>query len=99
MVEYVGFDVSKEETAFCVKGKDGEILVWGKVGTDATTLFDALKAHCLCPKRIVMETGTMSAEVDRSFKAENQTDANIPPIFWAPFTNFDDGGGERAVTN
>ncbi len=34
MVEYVGFDVSKEETAFCVKDKDGKVLARGKVATD-----------------------------------------------------------------
>ena len=30
MSEYVGLDVSKEETAFCVKDADGTILARGK---------------------------------------------------------------------
>ena len=59
MVEYVGFDVSKEETAFCVKDKDGKVLARGKVATDPRALFEVLKEHCLCPERIVMETGTL----------------------------------------
>jgi len=59
MVEYVGFDVSKEETSFCVKDQDGKVLARGKVATDPRALFEALKEHCLCPERIVMETGTL----------------------------------------
>ena len=31
MTEYVGFDVSKEETAFCIMDRDGTILARGKV--------------------------------------------------------------------
>ena len=34
MIEYVGFDVSKEETAFCVKDAAGKVLTRGKVATD-----------------------------------------------------------------
>ena len=56
MSEYVGFDVSKEETAFCVKDKDGKVLARGKVATDPQALFEGLKEHCLCPERVVMET-------------------------------------------
>ena len=59
MSEYVGFDVSKEETAFCVKDKDGKVLARGKVATDPQALFEVLKEHCLCPERVVMETGTL----------------------------------------
>lgn len=60
MSEYVGFDVSKEETAFCVKTGDGELLARGKVASDPAALFEVLKRHCLCPERIVLETGTLS---------------------------------------
>ena len=56
MTEYVGFDVSKEETVFCAKDAEGKILARGKVVTDPRALFEALKEHCLCPGRIVMET-------------------------------------------
>ena len=65
MVEYVGLDVSKEETAFCVKGETGTILAHGKVATDPDALFEALREHCLCPERIVLETGTMSGWLAR----------------------------------
>ncbi|MFQ6019023.1 MAG: IS110 family transposase [Kiloniellaceae bacterium] len=65
MSEYVGFDVSKEETAFCVKNTDGTVLAHGKTATDPEALFEALKEHCLCPQRIVLETGTMSGWLAR----------------------------------
>ena len=57
MSEYVGFDVSKEETAFCVKDKEGKVLARGKAATDPEALFEALKEHFLCPERIVLERG------------------------------------------
>ena len=65
MTEYVGLDVSKEETAFCVKDAAGKILARGKVVTDPEALFAVLKEHCLCPGRIVMETGTLSGWLAR----------------------------------
>ena len=34
MAEYVGFDVSKEETAFCVMDESGKVLARGKVASD-----------------------------------------------------------------
>ena len=68
MMEYVGLDVSKEETAYCVKGADGRILAQGKVATDPDALFAVLKKHCVCPKRIVMETGTQSGWLSRELR-------------------------------
>ena len=65
MTEYLGFDASKEETTFCVKDAAGKILARGKVATDPRALFEALKAHCLYPARIVMETGTLSGWLAR----------------------------------
>ncbi len=65
MEEYVGFDVSKEETAFCVKDAAGKILSQGKALSDPRSLFDALREHTLCPKRIVLETGTLSGWLAR----------------------------------
>ena len=49
MTEYVGLDVSKEETSFCVKDGEGNILASGKVATDPSAIFAMLKEHCLCP--------------------------------------------------
>jgi transposase len=58
-------DVSKEETAFCVKDDAGKVLARGKVASDPDALFEALREHCLCPERIVLETGTMSGWLAR----------------------------------
>ncbi len=60
MLEYVGLDVSKEETAYCVKDSVGKVLAHGKAASDPEALFEALKEHCPGPDRIVLETGTMS---------------------------------------
>ena len=68
MVEYVGLDVSKEETSFCVKDGDGRILARGKAAGDPQSLFAALREHCLCPQRIVLETGTMSGWLARELR-------------------------------
>ena len=69
MGEYVGLDVSKEATAFCVKREDGVTLARGKVSTDPAALFEMLREHCLCPERIVLETGTMSGWLARGLRA------------------------------
>ena len=60
MNEYVGFDVSKEETSFCVMDEAGKIMAQGKAFSDPLSLFEALRKHTLCPTRIVLETGTLS---------------------------------------
>ena len=65
MSEDVGFDVSEEETSFCVKAVSGKILARGKVATDPVALFEVLRAHCVCPERIVLETGTLSGWLSR----------------------------------
>ncbi len=69
MVEYVGLDVSKEETAFCVKDEDGKALGSGKVSTDPESIFAVLQEHCLCPQRIVLETGALSAWLASGLRA------------------------------
>ncbi len=68
MVEYVGLDVSKEETAFCVKSETGEVLARGKVATAPEAVFEALREHCLDPARIVLETGTQTAWLARGLR-------------------------------
>ena len=60
MAEYVGFDVSKEATAFCVMKAVGKVSARGKVASDPKALFEVVREHCLCPERIVLETGTLS---------------------------------------
>ena len=61
MVEYVGLDVSKEATAYCVKDEQGKILARGKVASDPDGLFEVLKEHCLCPERIVLWSSCTAA--------------------------------------
>lgn len=68
MVEYVGLDVSKEATAYCVKDEQGKVLAQGKVASDPDALFAILREHCLCPERIVLETGTLSNWLARELR-------------------------------
>lgn len=69
MNEYVGFDISKEETSFCVMDEAGKIMAQGKAFSDPRSLFEALRTHTLCPKRIVLETGTLSNWLARGLHA------------------------------
>ncbi len=69
MEEYVGFDVSKEATSFCVMDAAGKILAQGKVATYPDALFEALREHTLCTGRIVLETGTLSGWLARAARA------------------------------
>jgi len=68
MTEYVGFDVSKEETSFCVMDILGKVLSSGKALSDPASLFAALREHTLCPERIVLETGTLSGWLARGLR-------------------------------
>lgn len=68
MGEYVGFDVSKEETSFCVMDGTGIILAQGKALTDPQSLFEAMREDTLCPERIVLETGTLSNWLARGLR-------------------------------
>ncbi len=60
MVEYVGLDVSKEETAFCVKDEDGKVLASGKVSTDPESIFAALKEHFTNSRNVGADLGLTS---------------------------------------
>ncbi len=68
MEEYVGLDVSKEETSFCIMDATGKILAQGKALRDPRSLFEALREHCLYPVRIVLETGTLSGWLARGLR-------------------------------
>ncbi len=68
MVEYVGLDVSKEGTSFCVVDEAVRVLARGKALSDPQSLFEALAEHRLCPERIVLETGTLSAWLARGLR-------------------------------
>ena len=60
MSEYIGLDVSKEETSCCIMDKEGKILWRSKVKSDPQAIFEMLKKKTLCPERIVLETGSLS---------------------------------------
>ncbi len=68
MGEYVGFDVSKEETAFCVMDEARKVISRGKVASDPVALFEVVREHCPCPERIVLETGTLSFWLARALR-------------------------------
>lgn len=68
MKEYVGLDVSKEETSYCVVDGSGTVLFPGKTLSDPQSLFEALREHTLCPERIVLETGTLSNWLARGLR-------------------------------
>ena len=59
MREYLGLDVSKEDTSFCVKGDKGGIVAWGKTASDPAALFASLKEHAPDAERIVVGTGPL----------------------------------------
>ena len=69
MAEYVGLDVSKEETSICVMNGSGEVLWSGKASSDPETLLRALKEAAPCAQRIVLETGTLSPWLARGLRA------------------------------
>ncbi len=68
MVEYVGLDVSKEETSYCVMDGSGAVLARGKVASDPEALFEVLGEHCPCLELIVLETGTLSNWLARGLR-------------------------------
>lgn len=70
MVEYVGLDVSKEETSFCVKDGEGLVLASGKTWSDPASIFEALRTHSLYPERVVLETGALSPWLARGLRAK-----------------------------
>ncbi len=44
----------------CVMDEAGKVIARGKAPSDPKALFEVLREHCLCPERIVLETGTLS---------------------------------------
>lgn len=68
MSEYVGFDVSKEGTSFCVKDASGRVLAQGKAATDPEAPFSVVSTHCRDVGRVVLETGTLSGWLCRGLR-------------------------------
>lgn len=65
MKQYVGFDVSKEETAFCIIAESRAVVAQGKAASDPESLAAVVARHCPAPARVVLETGASSAWLAR----------------------------------
>lgn len=60
MNKYVGFDVSKEATTFCVIDEAGATVARGQVASTPQALAAALGRFAPQARRVVLETGTMA---------------------------------------
>ncbi len=60
MGEYVGLDVSMEETSVCVMAAEGEIVWEGKVATEPGALIGALRRRAPNAEKVGLETGPLS---------------------------------------
>ena len=60
MVEFIGLDVSKRDTSFCIVDDTGNVLSHGKYKTDPGTIFEVLREAGLCPELTVLRIGTLS---------------------------------------
>lgn len=69
MSEFIGLDVSKEETSYCILDAAGDIVSEGKALSEPLALFEAFRSCCLCPERIVLETGTLCHWLARGLQA------------------------------
>ena len=67
---FVGLDVSKEETAFCVRSPEGRVLGQGKTLTDPDAIAAALERFGR-PTRVVLETGRMANWLHRELGARD----------------------------
>ena len=60
MTVYAGLDVSKEETAICIRDDSGHILWEGKVVSNGDALWTALAPYAAELGRVVLETGMLA---------------------------------------
>lgn len=61
MGEYIGLDVSLEETHVCVVGQDGSVVGRANARTDPSALAKLIVRLAPAPERVVLETGAQSA--------------------------------------
>ena len=57
---FIGLDVSKDETAICVRGQDGEVALRKKVSTEPDAIVAALEPYLPSIGCVVLETGRMA---------------------------------------
>lgn len=75
MGEYVGLDVSMEETSMCVLALTGEIVWEGKVATEPGALVRALHRWAPRAERVGLETGPLSTWLWHALK-----EAEVPVV-------------------
>lgn len=57
---FAGLDVSKDETAICVRGEDGTVVIARKTSTDPDAILEVLKGLGSTLVRVILETGRMA---------------------------------------
>ena len=67
--QYVGLDVSLEETSICVMDRDGRILQRGVSATEPEAIAAYVRRHASEADRIVLETGQLSIWLTRELVA------------------------------
>lgn len=75
MTTYAGLDVSKEDTALCVRDENGSILWEGKVASNGDALWSALAPYAVSLARVVLETGMLAGLLHRAL-----SDRDIPVV-------------------
>ncbi|WOH63927.1 hypothetical protein [Bradyrhizobium sp. BWA-3-5] len=60
MKQYVGLDISMEETSICVLDENGGVTFEGNAPTDPEAIAKLLRRHAGNAERIVFETGSLS---------------------------------------
>lgn len=75
MTTYAGLDVSKEDTAICVRDESGSILWEGKVASNGDALWSALAPFAVSLARVVLETGMLAGLLHRAL-----SDRDIPVV-------------------
>ena len=70
MQQYVGLDVSLEETSICVMDRDGHILQRGVTASEPELIAAYVRRHAPEVTRIVLETGQLSIWLTRALVAQ-----------------------------
>lgn len=70
MQQYVGVDVSLEETSICIMDRDGRILQRGVVASEPEAIAAYVNRHAPAADRLVLETGQLSIWLTRELVAQ-----------------------------
>ena len=69
MSQYVGLDISMEETSVCALDQAGKSIFEGSVGTTPEAIAKVLRKHAAHAERVVFETGSLSNWLWHELKA------------------------------